>query len=284
MGKNAIDLTDKTFGRLTVIKRVPSHKKSHCAYWLCRCECGKFIEARSSSLIQGHTTSCGCYLKELRGKMSTKHNGYGTRLYNIWQGMKKRCYNIDDKDYHNYGRRGIIICEEWKDDFTNFQLWAIKNGYTDLLTIDRINNNGNYEPSNCRWVSIEEQNNNKRNTRFVTYNKETHPVSYWLKKQNISKSCFYGRIKEGWSDLEALELVKRDFKNKPYSKEEDDYIMSSNLPIKEIAQKLNRTCSAIYTRRKNLKQKALNLTNDIHVNNIEEDTERSNTDFEMGEK
>lgn len=283
MGKKAIDLTDKTFGRLTVIKRVPPHKKSHCAYWLCRCECGTYIEARGSSLIQGHTTSCGCYLKELRKKMNTKHNGYGTRLYNIWQGMKRRCYNIDDKDYHNYGKRGIIVCEEWRDDFANFQLWAIKNGYTNLLTIDRINNNGNYEPSNCRWISMEEQNNNKRNTRFVTYNEETHPVSYWLKKQNISKSCFYGRIKEGWNDLEALELVKRDFKNKPYSKEEDDYIMSSNLPIKEIAQQLNRTYGAIYTRRKNLKQKALDLTNGVHVDNIEEDTERSNTDFEVGE-
>ena len=172
---NVEDITGKRFERLTVIERVENdrHRKS---VWKCRCDCGKEIYVNGSHLKSGHTKSCGCYSRDYhREHPRIKHglvfdNGKKTRLYRIWAGIKNRCYNKKDEHYRNYGERGITVCDEWRNDYKCFYDWAMSNGYRKELTVDRIDVNGNYEPSNCRWASNKEQSRNKRNAIKVNYN------------------------------------------------------------------------------------------------------------------
>jgi hypothetical protein len=160
MGKQ-IDLTGQRFGRLTVISfsKLNKHRQS---LWLCRCDCGNEIVTRSMCLVHGKTHSCGCFQKEGIVKRNTTHGLTKTRLHRIWWGMKQRCCDKNCRAYINYGSRGILICNEWHDDFLTFYNWAVSHGYSDDLSIDRINNDGNYEPSNCRWTTAKEQSNNRR--------------------------------------------------------------------------------------------------------------------------
>ena len=155
------DLTGKKFGKLTVIKYYGSNKYGR-ALWLCVCDCGNTKIARGGTLISNATKSCGCYNSESAKKRFTKHNLSNTKLYKVWQGMKTRCYDKNFIYYCNYGARGITICDEWKNNFMTFYNWAMANGYKEGLTIDRINNDGIYEPSNCKWSTRAEQNRNKR--------------------------------------------------------------------------------------------------------------------------
>lgn len=160
------DLTGLKFGRLTVIRQVESNKDGR-ACWLCVCECGTQSVKLGKNLLNGHCKSCGCgeYENQLNSRVT--HKLTNTRLYNIWCGMKQRCFYSKHKDYHSYGGRGITVCLEWRDDFKAFYDWAIANGYREDLTIDRIDVNGNYEPSNCRWATWAEQNKNKRPLKKV---------------------------------------------------------------------------------------------------------------------
>lgn len=128
----------------------------------------------------------------------------GKRLYNIWRGMKRRCYDSNQPGYKNYGARGILVCEDWYNSFEKFYYWAINNGYRNDLTIDRIDNNGNYTPNNCRWVSWEGQANNRRNNVNITLNGETHTLSEWCKLKGLSYYTVQERIKCGMSYNEAL--------------------------------------------------------------------------------
>lgn len=128
-----------------------------------------------------------------------------TRLYTIWVDMKDRCFNKNGKAYRNYGQRNITVCDEWKHNFRSFKQWALSNGYTDKLTIDRINNDGNYEPSNCRWVDNIVQQNNKRNNHYITYKGETKTLSQWSKIIGIPKDTLRRRIVNlKWSIDKAL--------------------------------------------------------------------------------
>lgn len=210
------DLTGKKFGKLEVLKL--DHKKQklnkkgiktgRVYYWLCRCECGKEKVIRGSNLTTGLSQSCGCLRKEISSRyfeeQRTKHNLSKSRIYRIYQHIKHRCYLVGDVDYKNYGARGIKICEEWKNDFKAFYDWAMLNGYADNLTIDRIDVNGNYEPSNCRWVTKEIQNKNTRRNINITYNGKTHNVREWSKIIGISAFTLYDRLNRGWSVEKTL--------------------------------------------------------------------------------
>ena len=157
LGKRTENLINQKFSKLTVIEFVGIDKNKK-AKWLCECECGNTTITNTHNLKSGNTTSCGC--------SRTKFKQNIPRLYRIWNGMKTRCSNPNKKEYKNYGGRGIKVCDEWVK-YENFYNWAINNGYKHHLTIERINNNGNYEPSNCTWITIQEQQKNKRTTNLI---------------------------------------------------------------------------------------------------------------------
>lgn len=163
---NATDLTGMRFGRLTVLGQ--SGRINQRITWLCKCDCGNTVSIMTSHLTTGRNRSCGCLQSESRRIRATKHDGRNkdTRLYNVWKTIRQRCNNPNNTSYPNYGGRGIRICDEWSD-FAVFREWALANGYDadaprGKCTIDRIDNDGNYEPSNCRWVDAATQSRNRR--------------------------------------------------------------------------------------------------------------------------
>ena len=133
-----------------------------------------------------------------------KHGKRKTRLYRIWANIKTRCYNTNDPHYERWGGKGIIMCDDWKNSFKAFYDWAIANGYNDKLTIDRIDNNGNYEPLNCRWTTVAEQNQNKKNVILLSYNGVTMSCGAWSKKLNLGKNTIRLRYNKGWTIEECL--------------------------------------------------------------------------------
>ena len=203
----AKDLSNLKFGRLTVIGRAKGNFiRSH---YDCKCTCGNVTVVDGRSLTSGNTKSCGCLHKELlieRNKKNTTHGGGHTRLYNIYCSIKSRCYNPQTAEYKNYGGRGIKVCGEWRESFTTFKNWAETNGYKENLTIDRINVNGNYEPSNCRWITKHEQQFNKTNTRYFEYKGQKKCLAEWAEIFGMNKSTLYNRVYSlGWSVERALE-------------------------------------------------------------------------------
>lgn len=185
-----IDITGRKYNMLTVIKRVKNKTKN--SRWLCRCDCGNLVEVDASHLKNNGIKSCGCLKKKAIWTVS--HGLSKTRIYEIWHGIKNRCYCKKNINYKNYGERGIKVCKNWKNDFKSFYIWAINNGYKDTLSIDRIDVNKNYEPNNCRWVSTKEQANNKRNNRFIEYKGITHTISEWSEILNIKRNTLDKRI------------------------------------------------------------------------------------------
>lgn len=163
------DIIGQKFGRLTVIEQVgytPKNKHgSRYAKWLCKCDCGNVCEMDTGTLRNKGVHSCGCvareHLKEM-AKNNITHGMTGSRLIGCYKAMMSRCYREKDIHYNAYGKRGITVCDEWKNDKQTFIDWALSNGYSDDLTIERINVNGNYEPSNCTWIPMSEQYKNKQ--------------------------------------------------------------------------------------------------------------------------
>ena len=156
-----VDLTGKRFGRLTVIRRAPQEGRKFTR-WECRCDCGNITMSDAYGLKKGLIQSCGCYHKEFCGEQHRTHGYTGTRLYRIYHKMKERCYRKQNHNFKWYGGCGVTVCDEWLKSFETFAKWAEANGYAENLTIDRIDPYGNYEPTNCRWITIQEQQKNKR--------------------------------------------------------------------------------------------------------------------------
>ena len=202
----ASNLIGQKFGRLTVIARAENNKRGQTR-WLCKCECGNEKIVGAYLLKSGQTKSCGCLKKE---KFTHKKHGLRyTRIYKLWLSIKQRCYNPKELVYKHYGGRGIAMCEEWKNNFMSFHDWAFANGYDENVkrgecTIDRIDTNGNYEPSNCRWVTQKEQANNKRNNVLLTYKGNTHTAQQWAEILDIKYITLITRLKRGWSVEKTL--------------------------------------------------------------------------------
>ena len=186
------------FSRWTIIKEIDYHQGAR--HFLCRCDCGIEKMVRLTHIRQGVSRSCGCYRKE----KYTTHGQSKTRLYAIWADMKQRCLNGGNQFYKLYGGRGIAVFDGWLDDFQAFYDWAINNGYKKKLTIERINNDGDYEPNNCTWITQSEQCRNRRNCHYVTYKGETKNITEWSKTLGIRRSCLYARFSSGWSVEKAF--------------------------------------------------------------------------------
>jgi len=196
------DLTSLKVNRLLVIDFAgrDGNKRN---YWNCKCDCGNITLVRQDNLINGVAKSCGCRQLETVGMRGWKHGVSNTRIVKILYGMICRCHNPKTPYYKYYGGRGIKVCDEWQHDSKVFYDWAINNGYKDGLSIDRINNDGNYEPNNCRWATQKEQINNKRQTqsqKYITYNDKTLNLSEWSKVLNISVGVLGSRVWQGWDD------------------------------------------------------------------------------------
>lgn len=198
-----VDLTGRRFGRLTCLE-IAGQTKNKNMLWLCQCDCGKLTIVSQGNLTYGNVKSCGCLNVDRTKEVNTKHGLTHTRLYNIWRGIRKRCFDPTVPEYQNYGGRGISVCQEWLE-FINFANWAKANGYKDGLTIERINNDGNYEPTNCRWIPLAEQARNRRNSHFVSYSGETKTLAEWSNITGINPDTISARLKRyGWPVEKAL--------------------------------------------------------------------------------
>lgn len=182
------------------------------------CNCGSVKEYFFNNLRRGNTTSCGCYQKEIVAKVNFRH-GLTTRvnrhpLYHVYCSMKERCYNKKTRSYKNYGLRGIVVCDEWINDFVSFFNWAVKSGWKRGLTLERKENNGNYEPSNCRWATSKEQARNKSINIFLTAFGETKCLMDWSKDNRcvVSLNGLWLRIKKGWNAKEAITTPSMNIK------------------------------------------------------------------------
>lgn len=203
MGKR-IDLTGQRFGRLVVESFAYADKDRH-SMWNCKCDCGSKIVAKGSNLRGGRTQSCGCLHREIVTEQSRKHGKTNTRLHSIWQNMIDRTERKSNRQYKDYGGRGITVCKEWRDDFEAFYEWAMNHGYKDNLTIDRINNDRGYSPDNCRWSTRKQQGRNRRSNHLISYNGEIKTLTEWAEQLQVSCDLLRDRLKCGWTVEEALE-------------------------------------------------------------------------------
>lgn len=202
MGKERVNIVGKRFGRLTVLSY--SHNKGYTKYFLCKCDCGNQKIIAKNALTRGKQISCGCARKERIANLNKLPDGY-CRLGKIFRSMKYRCYNQSSNHYHRYGGRGIKICDEWLSDIDSFRKWSIDNGYADGLTIDRIDNDGDYSPDNCRWITREEQLNNTSRSVMLSYDGKTQTMTQWAKELNMPTSTLFNRLKVlGWSAERSL--------------------------------------------------------------------------------
>lgn len=204
-GSRFNDLTGKRFNRLTVIRFIPQEERTTRQYdWLCKCDCGNEVKANAYKLKNGLQQSCGCLKEEMKprlGEITRKYKHPNKRLYSVYKAMIERCCNPNNSRYPEYGGRGIRIADEWLGEmgYDSFSEWSLDNGYdmksaSRECTIDRIDVNGNYEPSNCRWITNQEQQNNRRNNQRFSYNGEEHTIAEWSRILNINYNTLRGGL------------------------------------------------------------------------------------------
>ena len=203
------DLTGKVYGRWTVVRFSHRTAKSG-AYYLCRCECGTEKTVRGGSLAAkvGPSTSCGCYAKEASSRSHTKHGRYRTRTYNSWMSMIQRCENPNHDGYKHYGGRGISICKKWRESFEAF-FADMGESPTNRHSIDRIDSDGDYTPSNCRWATAREQNGNRRTAIQITHDGRTMCVAAWAREAGMRSNCLRRRLANGWGIKEAIDTPSK---------------------------------------------------------------------------
>ena len=196
------DLTGQRFGRLTVIEE--DGRKNGGIAWRCRCDCGNYTTVRANHLKRGLIKSCGCYNQDI----ITRHGMSHTRLHSVWSCMIDRCTNPNAQEADRYYNRGIRVCDEWLV-FENFRDWALANGFVDdvkrgVCTLDRIDNDGNYEPSNCRWATAKQQARNRSNNVVIEMNGERHCLAEWAELLGEPAAKLRSRYRRGWSDRQVL--------------------------------------------------------------------------------
>lgn len=207
----AVELTGQRFGRLTPIEWTGKKTKSgHNYIWLCKCDCGNYVEVSTGDLRSGSTVSCGCYTRDRMSKLNRTHGGRKERLYLVWMDMRRRCRDPKDVEYENYGGRGISVCDEWQS-YEPFRAWAMSHGYDETAkqgqcTLDRIDTNKGYYPENCRFVDMKVQCNNKRNNCLVTYNGKTQTAAQWERELWLKRGSVAKKIKQGCSVEKALKI------------------------------------------------------------------------------
>lgn len=202
-----IDISGMEFERCVALKHVSGGRCG--AKYLFRCECGKQFVARSNDVRKGRVKSCGCVNRREVKEKTTKHGFYKHPIYQAWSHIKQRCYNPNCKEYEHYGGRGITMCDDWLNNPVEFINWSFDNGWEKGLTIDRIDNDKGYYPDNCRWVSMEVQENNKSDNHYYLYNGESKTLSQIARENNVSRNSLYYRVNvKNMSIEKALEILK----------------------------------------------------------------------------
>ena len=198
MRKSDIDHTGERYGSWTIKSKTIKKKV------FAQCDCGSIFERDVYSILNGKSTNCGCIQNIKTKERMTTHGKSSKKIYKVWRSMLVRCNNKNSKSYKDYGGRGIFVCDEWKTSFENFYSWATENGYKEGLEIDRINNDKEYSPNNCRIVNREDNANNKRNTRMITINNETKTAKEWSEISGISRRLIIDRFHKGWREEDLL--------------------------------------------------------------------------------
>lgn len=206
MGKPLVNMVGDRYGLLTVMSRAENYRGN--AQWLCKCDCGKLRTYIGFDLRKGKLRSCGCQNPGSQGD----HGMSKTGTYQSWVSMRQRCNNPRAKVYAHYGARGIAVCERWNDSFPNFL--ADLGPRPEGCSLERIDNNGNYEPGNCRWATQRDQMNNRRANRFIELNGKRQTLAQWLREVGMTNERFFDRTKRGWSEERALTTPVRPFTHK----------------------------------------------------------------------
>lgn len=217
------NLIGERFGRLVVIKQ-GGRTNQNAIKWVCQCDCGNTKEVSIGHLTNGDTKSCGCLAKEYIGKLALKHghskNGVVSAEYYAWKGMNNRCYNEKYYLYHRYGGRGIKVCDRWLESFENFYE-DMGDRPSNKYSLDRINNDGNYEPSNCRWATQKQQSSNKENNKWIEYGNKKMIQSEWARELNIENKKLHYYLKT-WNIADIVDMVNNggiiNKRKKPYNK------------------------------------------------------------------
>ena len=201
-----IDLTGMRFERLNILCEIKERSKSKKVIWQCKCDCGRETFVSSAHLISGHTRSCGCIQREaVKSLDNSTHKDSKSATYYTWNSMKSRCYNPKNDSYYRYGGRGIQVCDRWLNSYENFL--EDMGHKPDECSLDRINNDGNYDPTNCRWATIYEQANNMSNNVRMEYSGEIKTISQWARTLNIPRDKIYRRHKSHESLDKILKVI-----------------------------------------------------------------------------
>ena len=199
------------FNRWTAIKQIGKNKRGRKT-WLFQCDCGSQLISEPYYVTGGHTKSCGCLKNKLISQSNKTHGQTSSRLYGIWRGMKSRCYNAHTKDFSYYGAKGIKVCDEWKQSFEHFKDWAFANGYSDDLTLDRIDGMKDYCPTNCRWVDRKTQSRNLSSNVVLTIYGISKTITEWSETCGIDRHTIRKRLDRGWDAEKALITVPTNCK------------------------------------------------------------------------